>query len=59
MIFICYNKCTTCQKAQKWLDGHKIMYEVRDIKADNPTYGELAEWYARSGLPTPPSCAPQ
>lgn len=51
MIFICYPKCTTCQKAQKWLDGHQVAYELRDIKAENPTYDELAAWHKRSGLP--------
>ena len=51
MIFICYPKCTTCQKAQKWLDEHQAAYELRDIKAENPTYDELAAWHKRSGLP--------
>ena len=49
--FICYPKCTTCQKAQKWLDDNCIDYELRDIKLDNPTLDELSEWYNRSGLP--------
>lgn len=49
--FICYPKCTTCQKAKKWLDDNKIEYELRDIKSDNPTLVELTEWYKRSGLP--------
>ena len=49
--FICYPKCTTCQKAQKWLDDNKIEYEFRDIKLDNPTLDELREWYKKSGLP--------
>ena len=49
--FICYPKCTTCQKAKKWLDENKISYEERDIKLFNPTREELAEWYAKSGLP--------
>ncbi|MBR6071147.1 MAG: arsenate reductase family protein [Ruminococcus sp.] len=51
MLFICYPKCTTCQKAQKWLDGRGAKYELRDIKTDNPTYEELADWYKKSGLP--------
>ncbi len=51
MLFICYPKCTTCQKAQKWLDGKGAKYELRDIKADKPSYEELADWYKRSGLP--------
>ena len=48
--FICYPKCTTCQKAKKWLDDNKIEYEFRDIKLDNPTIDELTEWYKKSGL---------
>lgn len=50
LTFICYPKCTTCQKAKKWLDDNKIQYELRDIKLNNPTYEELAEWYKKSGL---------
>ena len=49
--FICYPKCTTCQKAKKWLDDNKIEYELRDIKQENPTLEELTEWYKKSGLP--------
>ena len=49
--FICYPKCTTCQKAQKWLDDNNIEYEFRDIKLDNPTLDELTEWHKKSGLP--------
>ena len=49
--FICYPKCTTCQKAKKWLDDKKIEYVFRDIKLDNPTVDELTEWYKKSGLP--------
>ena len=49
--FICYPKCTTCQKAKKWLDVNKIEYEFRDIKLDNPTLDELTAWYKQSGLP--------
>ena len=49
--FICYPKCTTCQRAKKWLDDNKIEYEFRDIKLDNPTYQELTAWYKQSGLP--------
>ncbi len=49
--FICYSKCTTCQKAQKWLDGNNVKYTLRDIKADNPSVEELTEWYKKSGLP--------
>ena len=49
--FICYPKCTTCQKARKWLDNNQIEYEFRDIKLDNPTLDELTEWHKKSGLP--------
>lgn len=49
--FVCYPKCTTCKKAEKWLNDNKIEYELRDIKADNPTRAELAEWHSKSGLP--------
>lgn len=49
--FICYPKCTTCQKAKKWLDGNKIEYTLRDIKEDNPSIEELTTWYKMSGLP--------
>ena len=51
MLFICYPKCTTCRKAQKWLDEHEINYDIRYIKEDNPTEDELRDWHARSGLP--------
>lgn len=49
--FVCYPKCTTCQKARKWLDENQIAYEFRDIKTDNPTFDELAAWHQISGLP--------
>ena len=49
--FICYPKCTTCQKARKWLDENNIEYELRDIKTENPTLEELAAWHKLSGLP--------
>ena len=51
MIFLCYPKCTTCQKAKKWLEENHIAYDLRDIKLETPTYEELAEWQRRSGLP--------
>ena len=51
MLFICYPKCSTCQRAQKWLDEHGVQYTLRDIKTDNPSYEELAEWHERSALP--------
>ena len=51
MEFICYPKCSTCQKAKKWLDENKIEHTERHIVDDNPTYEELKKWYERSGLP--------
>lgn len=51
MLFIEYPKCSTCRKAKKWLDEHKITYTDRHIAEDNPTYEELKEWHEKSGLP--------
>ena len=51
MLFICYPKCTTCQKAGKWLKEHQVAYTERHIAEENPTYEELKEWYTKSGLP--------
>ena len=51
MVFLCYNKCTTCQKARKWLEEKGIAYEERPIKEQNPTAEELQQWHQRSGLP--------
>ena len=49
--FICYPKCSTCQKAQKWLDENGAQYEIRNIKEENPTFDELKSWYTEGGLP--------
>lgn len=51
MLFIEYPKCSTCQKAKKWLDENGVEYTDRHIVENNPTYEELKEWYERSGLP--------
>ena len=51
MLFIHYPKCSTCQKAKKWLDENKKEYTERHIVENNPTYDELKEWHAKSGLP--------
>lgn len=51
MLFLEYPKCSTCQKAKKWLDGHEVAYTDRHIVENNPTYEELKDWYQRSGLP--------
>ncbi len=50
MLFIEYPKCSTCQKAKKWLDSNGVDYTDRHIVENNPTYDELKEWYERSGL---------
>ena len=49
--FICYAKCSTCQKAKKWLEDNGIEFHLRDIKEDNPSSEELKLWHAQSGLP--------
>ena len=51
MLVLCYPKCTTCQKALAWLDAHRLSYEIRNIKEQNPTEEELRAWHAKSGLP--------
>lgn len=51
MLFVCYPKCTTCKKAQKWLDDHGVIYEVRNIKDNSPTKDELTDWHTQSKLP--------
>ena len=51
MLFVCYPKCTTCQKAKKWLTEKGILFEERDIKTENPKKEELEAWYKKSGLP--------
>ncbi len=51
MLFIYYPKCSTCQKAKKWLDAQEISYTERHIVEENPTYEELNKWQGRSGLP--------
>ncbi len=50
MLFLCYPKCSTCQKAKKWLNAHNIEYTERHIAEENPTYDELQAWYEKSGL---------
>ncbi len=51
MLFICYPKCSTCQKARKWLEAHEIAFEERHIVEQNPNADELKTWQAASGLP--------
>ena len=51
MLLIQYPKCSTCQKARKWLEAHHITYTDRHIAEDNPSYDELKQWHEKSGLP--------
>lgn len=51
MLFLEYPPCSTCKKAEKWLDAHEISYTARHIKEQNPTYAELKQWQEGSGLP--------
>ena len=51
MLFVCYPKCTTCQKAKAFLGSRGVEFTQRDIKLDNPTREELEQWHAMSGLP--------
>lgn len=51
MLFLCYPKCSTCRKAQAFLDAHGAAYDLRDIRENNPTEEELRRWHAMSGLP--------
>ncbi|NLM44932.1 MAG: arsenate reductase family protein, partial [Clostridiales bacterium] len=49
--FVCYPKCTTCQKAKKLLEANGVAFEERNIKENNPTMKELKDWHKKSGLP--------
>ena len=51
MLFICYPKCSTCKKAEQYLQAKGLSFTMRDIKTDNPTVDELRTWHAASGLP--------
>ena len=51
MLVLVYRKCSTCQRALKWLEEHKVEFEERPIVEDNPSYEELKAWYEKSGLP--------
>lgn len=51
MLFVCYPKCTTCQRAKKWLEDHDLEFDLRDIKEDNPSVEELKAWHEKSNLP--------
>lgn len=49
--FVYYPKCTTCQKAKKWLNDNGVTYEERNIKEENPSALEIEEWQKKSDLP--------
>lgn len=51
MLFVCYPKCSTCQKAKAWLQERGVAFDERDIKQNNPTEQELRAWHEKSGLP--------
>ena len=51
MTFLCYDRCSTCKKAQAWLDERGEAYTRREIKAEPPTEAELRAWQKMSGLP--------
>ena len=51
MLFVCYPKCTTCQRARKWLEEKGMDVTIRDIKLENPSAEELRTWWTVSGLP--------
>lgn len=51
MLFLCYPKCSTCQKAKRWLEEHNIEFTERHITEENPGFDELQAWYRQSGLP--------
>jgi len=50
-LFICYDRCSTCKKAEAWLQAHGVLYEKRPIKEENPSAEELRFWQQKSGLP--------
>ena len=51
MLFLCYPKCSPCQKAKAFLEENGVSYTLRDIKTENPTEDELRQWHKLSGLP--------
>ena len=51
MLLVYYPKCSTCQKAKKWLEGKELEFEERDIKTHNPTKEEIKTWHQKSGMP--------
>ncbi|MEY8321177.1 arsenate reductase family protein [Lachnospiraceae bacterium 46-61] len=51
ILYLEYPKCSTCQKAKKWLETNNIIFEQRDIVKQNPTKEELKLWHEKSGMP--------
>lgn len=51
MLFLYYPRCSTCQKAKKWLEEHNVEFTERNIVEENPNFDELQTWYRQSGLP--------
>lgn len=51
ILLVEYPKCTTCQRAKKWLSERGVVFTDRHIAAENPTVEELHEWHQKSGLP--------
>ena len=51
MVFLCYERCTTCKRAKAWLVDRGIAFTERPIKEENPSLEELRQWHQRSGLP--------
>ena len=51
MTVLCYEKCSTCRRALRWLDAHGAVYTLRPIREDNPSAEELRRWWKMSGLP--------
>lgn len=51
MLFLWYPKCTTCQRAKKFLDERGAAYTERHIKEENPSRDELRSWWTVSGQP--------
>lgn len=49
LLFVEYPKCSTCQKAKKWLEEHKKEFVSRHIVENKPSFDELKAWHQKSG----------
>ena len=49
--FICYDRCGTCKKAEKWMQEKGVEYVKRPIREEKPSFEELTAWKKASGLP--------